>query len=214
MIFPLRYARPGYGQSTPRAGDDHWQPDFLHQQAQEVLPALLTACGVDATQHPIWLLGHSDGGSIALLYAAHHPQQVAGLVVIAPHILAEPITLDSIEKARLQYLESDLAARLARYHRDPDSAFWGWNNIWLNPAFRDWNITAELAAIRCPVLAVQGVDDAYGTLEQIHGIARQVPATQLLALPDCGHNAHKDQRAAVVAAVRDFFQQQRQETAL
>ena len=204
----LVYSRPAYGQSTPRAADDFWAPDFLHQQAQEVLPALLTACGVNPVQQPIWLLGHSDGGSIALLYAAHFPNQVAGLVVIAPHIVVEQMTLDSIENARTQYLDTDLRMRLARYHRDPDSAFWGWNAIWLNPAFRDWQIASELAAITCPVLAIQGLQDAYGSLAQIEGIARQVPGTQLLPLPDCGHNAHKDQRAAVLAAVQNFYQRQ------
>ena len=209
----LVFSRPGYGRSTPRQPDDHWRPDFLHQQAQAVLPALLAACGVDSAQQPIWLLGHSDGGSIALLHAARYPENVAGLVVMAPHIVAEDITLRSIEKARLQYLETDLRARLARFHQDPDSAFWGWNDIWLHPDFKDWNITSELRSITCPVLAIQGLDDAYGTLEQVRGIARQVPRTQLLELPDCGHNAHKDQYASVLAAIQMFYQQQRQETA-
>jgi len=210
----LVYSRPGYGRSTPRAADEHWQTDFLHQQAQEVLPALLAACGVHPAQEKIWLLGHSDGGSIALLHAARYPEQVAGLIVMAPHLFAEPVTLRSIAHARSQYLETDLRLRLARFHQDPDSAFWGWNDIWLQPAFQDWNIAEELRAVRCPVLAIQGLDDAYGTLEQIRNIARQIPHTQLLELPDCGHNAHKDQAQAVQQAIQTFYQQQRQETAV
>lgn len=197
----LVYSRPGYGQSTPRAADEHWGPDFMHRQADEVLPALLVELGVNAAAHPIWLLGHSDGGSIALLFAAHFPALVAGAVVMAPHILVEDVSVASIEQARQTYLNTDLRQRLGRHHADPDSAFWGWNDVWLSPAFRSWNITQELRSIRCPLLAVQGVDDEYGTLEQIRGIARVAPHTRLLELPSCGHSPHKDQPDAVLAAV-------------
>jgi len=207
----LVYSRPGYGQSTPRAADDHWAPDFMHQQADQVLPALLGALRINPAQTPLWLLGHSDGGSIALLYAAHHPQQVAGLVVLAPHTMVEPITLQSIAEARTRYLETDLRQRLARYHRDPDSAFWGWNTVWLHPAFATWDIRPELPAIACPLLAVQGLDDAYGTLAQIRAIARQVPHTQLCELPSCGHTPHTDQAATLQAAIHDFFHQHQQQ---
>ena len=200
----LVYSRPGYGQSTPRPATEHWQPDFMHRQALEVLPALLAALGVDTARQPPWLFGHSDGGSIALLHAALRPAHTAGLVVLAPHILVEDISVASIEQARLAYLNTDLKQRLTRYHADPDSAFWGWNGVWLSEAFRSWNITPELATIRCPVLAVQGLDDEYGTLEQIRGIARTVPHTRLLELPACCHSPHKDQPQAVVDAVCAF----------
>ncbi len=200
----LVYSRPGYGRSTPRAPAERWAPDFMHRQAYEVLPALLDALGVDAAVAPPWLFGHSDGGSIALLFAARHPDRCAGLIVVSPHIVVEDVTLASIERAREAYEQTDLRDRLARYHDDPDSAFRGWNDVWLDPAFRDWAITAELDAIACPVLAVQGVDDEYGTLEQIRGIARRAPQTELLELPDCGHSAHRDQPDALIRAAARF----------
>lgn len=200
----LVYSRPGYGRSTPRAPGEAWGPDFMHAQAREVLPALLAALDV---QRP-WLFGHSDGGSIALLYAAMFPQALRGAVVLAPHILVEEISVASIAKAREAYLQTDLKQRLGRYHEDADSAFWGWNDVWLSPAFRGWNIAEEIAAIRCPLLAVQGLDDEYGTLEQIRGIARRVAQAQLLELPQCGHSPHKDQPEAVIAAVKAFVNPQ------
>ncbi|MEN9768677.1 MAG: alpha/beta hydrolase [Pseudomonadota bacterium] len=209
----LVYSRPGYGRSTPRAQDERWGVDFMHRQAHEVLPALLQTLKV---QEPIWLVGHSDGGSIALLYAARHgsaangqsqaPEAppLAGAIVLAPHILVEDVSVRSIEQARQAYLHTDLRQRLARHHDDPDSAFWGWNDIWLSPAFRSWSIEADLHRIKVPVLAVQGVDDEYGTLEQIRGIARHVPQTELLELPACGHSPHRDQPQALMEAVAGF----------
>jgi pimeloyl-ACP methyl ester carboxylesterase len=201
----LVWSRPGYGRSTPRAAEEAWDLDFMHRQAHEVLPALLRALDVDTERAPPWLFGHSDGGTIALLYAARFPRRVAGAIVVAPHILVEDLSVASIEKARQAYLETDLRGRLAKYHDDPDSAFWGWNRIWLHPPFRAWSIEAEIAAITCPLLAVQGVDDEYGTLEQIRGIARRVPQTELLELPDCGHSPHRDQPQALIAAVSRFM---------
>ena len=202
----LVYSRPGYGRSTPRAAEEAWDIDFMHQQAHEVLPALLQALGIDTARDKPWLFGHSDGGSIALLHAARFPQRVAGAVVVAPHIMVEDLSLASIAQARRAYLESDLRERLAKHHDDPDSAFWGWNRIWLHPPFREWTIEEEIAAITCPLLAVQGLDDEYGTLQQIRGIARKVPQTRLLELPDCGHSPHRDRPEALIAAVADFFQ--------
>jgi pimeloyl-ACP methyl ester carboxylesterase len=202
----LVYSRPGYGRSTPRAPQEHWQPDFMHRQAREVLPALLRATGVDPARDRLCLFGHSDGGSIALLYAAAFPAALRGAIVLAPHIVVEEISVSSIAQAREAYRTTDLRARLARYHDDPDSAFWGWNDIWLAPAFRGWSIEDEIEAIRCPLLAVQGLDDEYGTLEQIRGIARRVPHAQLLELPACGHSPHKDQPEAVIQAVQEFVQ--------
>ncbi len=201
----LVYSRPGYGRSTPRAADESWNPDFMHRQALDVLPAVLRALGVDPQARPPWLFGHSDGGSIALLHAAHAGARVAGAIVLAPHILVEDISVSSIEKARQAYRDTDLRQRLARHHADPDSAFWGWNGIWLDPRFRDWSIEAEIASIGCPLLAIQGLDDEYGTLEQIRGIARRVPGTQLLELADCGHSPHRDQAQAVIDATREFL---------
>ena len=200
----LLYSRPGYGRSSPRAADERWGPDFMHQQAHEVLPALLAALGINTAQDKPWLFGHSDGASIALLHAARFTDRVAGSIVLAPHILVEDVSLRSIAQVRQAYLDTDLRARLARYHDDPDSAFWGWNRIWLDPAFRDWSIEAEIASITCPLLAVQGLDDEYGTLAQIHGIQRRLPQARLLALADCGHSPHRDQGEILIAAVADF----------
>ncbi len=207
----LVWSRPGYGRSTPRAAEEAWNLDFMHRQAHEVLPALLEALGVDGKRERVWLFGHSDGGSIALLYAARWPERLAGTIVLAPHILVEDLSITSIEKARDAYRETDLRQRLARYHDDPDSAFWGWNRIWLHPPFRQWTIEAEIGSITCPLLAVQGLDDEYGTLEQIRGIARRVPQTQLLELPECGHSPHRDQPERLIVSATEFMDNHRGE---
>jgi pimeloyl-ACP methyl ester carboxylesterase len=201
----LVYSRPGYGRSTPRAAEEAWNPDFMHRQAHEVLPALLEALDVDTQARAPWLFGHSDGASITLLHAARFPHRVAGAIVLAPHILVEPLSIASIEKARTAYLETDLRQRLQRHHDDPDSAFWGWNDIWLAPGFRDWTIESALASIVCPLLAVQGIDDEYGTLEQIRGIARRVPHAELLELPQCGHSPHRDHPETLIDAASTFI---------
>jgi pimeloyl-ACP methyl ester carboxylesterase len=197
----LVYSRPGYGKSTPRAPDERWDPDFMHRQAHEVLPALLDALGV---REPAWLYGHSDGGSIALLFAARFPGRTAGVIAAAPHIFVEDLSVESIERTRRAYLETDLRERLARYHDDVDSAFWGWNDIWLHPPFRDWSIAEEIGAIRAPVLALQGRDDEYGTLAQVRGIAERLPNCRLLELAKCGHSPHRDQPEAVIRAAVEF----------
>jgi pimeloyl-ACP methyl ester carboxylesterase len=139
------------------------------------------------------------------LYAARFTQALAGAIVVAPHIVVEDVGLASIAKARTAYLESDLKARLSKYHDDVDSAFWGWNDIWLDPPFRSWSIENEIASIRCPLLAVQGIDDEYGTLEQIEGIARRVPHTRTLELSACGHSPHRDQPDALIRAAVPFI---------
>ncbi|MEP7070156.1 MAG: alpha/beta hydrolase [Usitatibacter sp.] len=198
----LVYSRPGYGKSTPRGADERWDVDFMHRQAREVLPAVLEAAG--AAADPVWIYGHSDGGSIALLYASMFPARAAGLIVAAPHVFVEDLSIASIGETRATYLATDLRARLARHHDDVDSAFWGWNDIWLHPPFREWNIEREIEAIRCPVLALQGVDDEYGTMEQIRRIARRMPDAQTLELARCGHSPHRDQTEVVIAAAVRF----------
>jgi pimeloyl-ACP methyl ester carboxylesterase len=197
----LVYSRPGYGRSTPRAAEEAWDLDFMHRQAHEVLPALFEALNIDVAREKPWLFGHSDGGSIALLYAARWPQHLSGAIVLAPHIRVEDLSITSIEKAREAYETTDLRSRLARHHDDPNSAFRGWNDVWLHPPFRQWTIQEEIGTITCPLLAIQGLDDEYGTLEQIRGIARRVPRTRLLEIPDCGHSPHRDQPEAVIQAV-------------
>lgn len=200
----LVYSRYGYGRSTARPQEDAWPVDFMHREAHDVLPALLEVLGVNARRDKPVLFGHSDGGSIALLYAARYPDAVAGVIAAAPHILVEEVSVTSIAAARRAYLESDLRARLGRHHQDVDSAFWGWNDIWLNPEFRAWNIEDDLSRIACPVLAIQGTGDEYGTLEQVRGIRRRAPQTELLEIPDCGHSPHRDQPATVIQAVARF----------
>jgi pimeloyl-ACP methyl ester carboxylesterase len=197
----LVYSRPGYGKSVPRAAGERWQPDFMHRQAEEVLPAFLDALDV---RDPAWLYGHSDGGSIALLFAARFPERTAGVIAAAPHIFVEDLSVESIARTREAYLATDLRAKLARYHDDVDSAFWGWNDIWLHPPFRDWNIERDIEGIRAPLLALQGADDEYGTLAQIRGIARRVPHAELLEIAACGHSPHRDQPEAVIRAVARF----------
>ena len=195
----LVFSRYGYGRSTPKPPDEHWTPTFMHAQAHEVLPALFAQLGIERP----WLFGHSDGGSIALLHAARF--DVAGVVAVAPHLFVEDVSIASIAQARIAYETTDLRARLAKYHDDPDSAFRGWNDIWLDPAFRSWNIEAELDTITCPVLAVQGEDDEYGTLAQIRRIRARLPKTELLVLPACGHSPHRDQPARLAAEAARFI---------
>jgi pimeloyl-ACP methyl ester carboxylesterase len=197
----LVYSRPGYGRSTPRPAGERWAPDFMHRQAREVLPALLDHLGIDEA---VQLYGHSDGGSIALLYAAMFPARAASVIAAAPHVFVEDLSIASIEAARQAYEATDLRAKLARHHDDPDSAFRGWNDIWLDPAFRAWNIEHDIEPIRAPVLALQGIDDEYGTLEQIRRVARHVPHARLLELERCGHSPHRDQPERVIAAAMDF----------
>lgn len=203
----LVYSRPGYGRSTPRPVHQRWQPDFLERQATEVLPTLLRELDVRSVDREVWLLGHSDGGSIALIHAAHHPDSVQGVIAVAPHVMVEDVSIRSIEKAREAYIHTDLKARLSRHHNDPDSAFWGWNDVWLSPAFRSWSIEDLLPLIHCPVLAVQGADDEYGTLAQIERTAALAPAAAPHVIPNCGHSPHRDCPDELTRLICDFVTQ-------
>lgn len=200
----LVFSRYGYGGSTPKPSAEGWPLDYLHVQARDALPALFHALGME-DEKPI-LFGHSDGGSIALLYAAMHPEKTRAIAVAAPHIFIEDLTVHGVGQARQAYLETDLPKRFARYHKNPDHTFWAWNNIWLNSEFRSWNIESWVAKIRCPILAMQGRQDEYGTLEQIQGIARLAPQTRLCIFEDCGHSPHKDKPRAAIDAVAQFIQ--------
>ncbi len=198
------YSRRGYGQSDPLTAPR--TTDYLHREAHEVLPALLSHLQVEA---PL-LVGHSDGGSIALLYAARHSP--AAIAIMAPHVLVEDVTLEGIRVARATWSSGGPSNRLrealARVHTDAAGAFFGWNDAWLAPAFAHWNIEAEIETVRCPVLAIQGFDDQYGTMEQLDRIARRVqgPCT-LLKLAQCGHAPHRDQPEAVSAAIEALHRQ-------
>ena len=192
------YSRPGYGDSDPHPQPRH--PDYMHREGREVLPAFLAALGIE---RPV-LVGHSDGGSIALIHAGSFPAAVSGVVVMAPHEFIEEETLAGIRVARKYWGSSDWPQKLARYHRDAVRVFHDWNDCWLSPEFRDWNIEDCLTAIRCPLLAIQGEDDEYATMRQIDVIAEKVPGTQLLKLANCGHSPQRDQEAAVLAAIAGF----------
>ena len=201
------YSRPGYGQSAPRLPDERWAPAFMHLQAHETLPMVLQAAGIDAQREPVYLFGHSDGGSIALLHAAKFPERIRGAIVLAPHLFVEDVSVQSIAKVRTVYMETDLRTKLARYHADVDSAFWGWNDVWLDPAFREWNIEADVAEVRCPILAMQGTKDEYGTMRQIRRIAELRPdaATERVEIEDCGHSPHRDQPQRVITETVDWM---------
>ncbi|MCF2135294.1 MULTISPECIES: alpha/beta fold hydrolase [Mycetohabitans] len=201
----LVYSRPGYGRSTPREPGVKWPVQFMHEQAYDVLPSLLDALGIDADARArMWLIGHSDGGSIALLYASAFPNALAGVVVIAPHVMVEQVSVDSIAQMKIDYECKSLRDKLARYHDDVNSAFYGWNDIWLDPAFRNWNITGVLPCIQCHLLAIQGYADKYGTMAQIDMIHHNVRHARLAKLPSCGHSPHRDAPAKLNWVIADF----------
>jgi pimeloyl-ACP methyl ester carboxylesterase len=201
----LVYSRYGYGQSDVLEAP--FGTDYMHREALQVLPELLADLDI---RQPV-LVGHSDGASIALIHAGsgNSVAPVAGVIVMAPHCFVEDVSIASIEAAKAAALGTDLLQKLARYHRNATKTFWGWNDIWLHPDFRAWNIESCLPGIRCPILAIQGEDDEYGTLAQIDAIAAQAvnsPDVDLLKLVDCRHSAHKDQPQAVIQAIVDFIE--------
>jgi len=195
------YSRYGYGRSDVRKAP--FKIDFMHREARETLPELLDKLGI---LEPM-LVGHSDGASIALIYAATHPG-MKGLVVEAPHVFVEDISVQGIAAAKEMFESSDLPKRLARHHADPKQTFYGWNDVWLRPEFRAWNIEEFLPEIACPLLAIQGLDDEYGTMQQLATIERQVKGrVTLVKLADCGHSPHRDQPDATVAAMTGFIRE-------
>ena len=195
----LVYNREGHGWSDPIRGPRY--PDFMEQEALTVLPQLLDQLGVA----DLILIGHSDGASIALIYAgAGHP--VSGLVLLAPHVFVEPEAIIGIETARERFESTDLPERMARYHRDPQSTFHAWCDTWLDPAFGTWNIEGSLPGIDCPILLIQGRDDEYGSLAQLDAIERGVTGrVKRLVLEDCGHSPHLAQPARVLEATARFI---------
>lgn len=197
----LVYSRLGYGGSDlcplPRP------IDFMHHEGQVVLPDVIRQCGI--RRHV--LIGHSDGGSIALISAGSCPAPgLAGVVTLAAHVFCEEITRRSIEDARRRYLTEDLKARLAVYHgENTDCAFWGWNDVWLHPDFVHWNIEEFLPAIQVPVMAIQGEDDPYGSVAQIHAIRDgKKSAVDVRMIADCGHSPHLECGDQVLSILREF----------
>ena len=195
------YSRRGYGQSDRPIdvrGANALTPDYLHHESWQVLPELLAQIGVEK---PV-LLGHSDGASIALLYASHCP--VSACIAMAPHVIVEDISVSAIQLAKTAFEHGDLRQRLARFHADVDTAFWQWTDIWLSPAFRPFDIRSICHAITDPVLALQGRQDAYGTLQQINDIQTQ-GRIERVVIEDCGHTPHRDQPERALALVVDFL---------
>lgn len=195
------YSRRGYGQSDPAVLPR--QVDYMHTEALEVLPKLLDAVGIEQTI----LVGHSDGGSIALIFAATDPEQrTQGIVLLAPHVFNETLCVDSIAMAKDLYKTTDLRKRLAKYHADVDHTFWGWNDIWLLPEFMDWNIESYLPEITVPVLYIQGENDQYGTIAQANAVKQQCRGpVSINILPDCTHSAHLDQPDRTISLIQTFI---------
>lgn len=194
----LIYSRCGYGRSSPLWPQRQWPVEFMHVEAREVLPRFLTAVGVDEMPDPPVLLGHSDGASVALIYACSFPDKLSGLITMAPHVLVEDITVESIAATRQKFIDTDLPQRLAKYHRDAAEVFWGWADVWLSVAFRKWNIEPILQDLACPTLAVQGYEDEYGTMLQVDRIQAASKHVRVLKLPHCGHAPHLDQPEVLI----------------
>jgi pimeloyl-ACP methyl ester carboxylesterase len=194
----VAYSRYGYGRSDVLR--EKRQPDYMHREAERALPELLAHLGID---DPI-LFGHSDGASIALIYAGAHPAAVRALILEAPHVFVEDLSVRSIAEAKTAYATTDLPAKLSRWHADADATFYGWNDIWLDPRFRAWNIEASLAGVRCPVLLIQGDADEYGTAAQLEAIAKRVPASETLLVAGARHSPHRDATEAVLERIATF----------
>ncbi len=197
------YSRYGSGHSDPQAAPH--AVTYMHDEAQKTLPDLLAQLKIE---NPI-LVGHSDGGSISLIYAGtfHH---VRGLILLAPHVFVEDLSVQSIADEKVRFETSNMPEKMARHHKDAARTFWGWNDIWLHAEFRHWNIEEYLPRISCPILAIQGRDDQYGTMAQVEAIARQARGpVEILALDDCRHSAHRDQPEAVLEAICRFVRDMR-----
>jgi pimeloyl-ACP methyl ester carboxylesterase len=208
------YSRQGYGQSDPvpdvrgPSSEQDGQrrgrllPDYMHREAWEVLPALLRELRIES---PV-LLGHSDGGSVALLYASRYP--VAACIVMAPHVMVEDICVQAIGQVRDTFDNGVLRERLTRHHADADGAFWQWCDVWSSQGFRSFDIREDCRRITAPVLAMQGVDDTYGTMAQIEEIAPTQGHFEMHKLPQCGHSPYRDQAEQSATLAIRFLQGQ------
>lgn len=196
----LIYSRVGYGCSDPV---ERPRPlTFMHDEARRALPEVLSQEGIEDAI----LIGHSDGASIALIYAGESRPFVRGLILAAPHVFVEEVCVRSIEQVREAYGRTDLRDKLARHHTDVDGAFYGWADAWLDPDFRRWDITGFLSGIRAPMLVIQGEDDEYGTVAQVDAVEGGVAGRfERLMLPRCGHSPHRDQPEATLAAMVRFI---------
>jgi pimeloyl-ACP methyl ester carboxylesterase len=198
------YSRFGYGQSDPKPLP--WKLTYMQDEARDVFPRVLDAAGIAQAI----LVGHSDGGSIAAVYAGNaRDQRLRGIVLIAAHFFVEEINIASIRRIRSEYEQGELRGRLARYHRNVDVAFYGWNDSWLHPQFRDFDITADLAGIDVPILGLQGADDPYGTAAQLDVLQRHTSAKlQTALIPDARHAPHLEAKAATLDMITRFASEQ------
>ena len=198
----LVYSRRGYGGSAPC---NLPRPlDFMHHEGLKVLPELIKTTGIKKCI----LIGHSDGGSIALIYGGGTPAlPLNGIITEAAHLFCEEITIRSIREAKIEYDSGSLRTRLMKHHgENTDCAFRGWNDIWLHPEFINWNIEEYLPDIKVPILAIQGKDDKYGTMAHIDSIINNTGGnTRSVILKNCGHSPHKDQEEAVFNVMIDFI---------
>jgi pimeloyl-ACP methyl ester carboxylesterase/GNAT superfamily N-acetyltransferase len=193
----VAFSRHGHGYSDPPAKPR--TPAFMHEEALELLPELLRELAIEM---PV-LVGHSDGASIALIHAAHH--SVTAVVAIAPHVFVEQMCIDEIRVAREAFDNGDLRERMARHHRDPDAAFFGWNDVWLDPTFPEWDITDELERITCPLLLIQGEHDEYGTMAQLDAIERQARGPVQRVHLDCQHSPPTERPTETIEAIVEFL---------
>ncbi len=196
----VAYSRYGHGSSDVLR--EKREPEYMHHEGEVVLPALLAQLGVE---RPV-LFGHSDGASIALIYAGAQPGAARALILEAPHVFVEELSVRSIAEAKIAYATSDLPAKLARHHADADATFRGWNDIWLDPRFRAWNVEAYADRVRVPVLLIQGDADEYGTTAQLDAIAARVAASEVLMVPRAGHSPHRDAPELVLARIASFVE--------
>ena len=194
------YSRAGYGRAEAMARP--WRLDYMTRHAMEDLPEILNAIGAQR----VVLMGHSDGATIAAIYAGSVEDfRVRGLVLMAPHFFTEKMGLDEIAAAKDAYENGDLRARLAKHHADPDACFWGWNGAWLAPEFASWNVAEVIDYLRIPTLALQGREDQYGSLAQIREVEeRSYAPVDVVVFDACRHAPHVDQPEAVLAAVSEF----------
>lgn len=199
----LVYSRYAYGNSSARPASEPCPNDYLYTEAQQALPALLKALNITT---PCSLFGHSDGATIALLYAAMPTSLAKNIIVLAPHLYAEPQAIAGVQQAIHWYETGDLKKRLAQYHADTDSAFWGWASVWGNEtSLANWNIETEIQSISCPILAIQGTDDEYATLAQVYDIKKHIPSTEVCVIEKCRHSPHIDTPKYVAQHVQQFL---------
>lgn len=197
----LVYDRFGSGKSERLTGQR--SPEFLHEEALKVLPEILDKLNISGK---VLLIGHSDGGSISLIYGAELKERVSGMIIIAAHTFIEEITLNGIEDAVNEYNKGEFKSRLGKYHGEKtDTLFYGWSDVWLSEEFRSFDIRGNLNNIDCPVLIIQGEDDQFGSVDQVDSIADVITQSETFIVPSCGHVPHLQKEDVVLKRVLEFI---------